>query len=182
MGLVPDLVPGRTCKDCTLCCKLLEVAPLAKPRAVWCTHCDQKRGCGIYDDRPAACQSFYCGYRRLAHIDERWKPSKAKFLINYEQAAHRIVIHVDPIRAGAWRAEPFYSTLKQWARQAAAEGGSVVVWTGPRLTVVLSNADKDLGEVRDDQYIVPVRRVTSRGTELDFELADADDPRVKKLD
>ncbi|MEQ1695743.1 MAG: hypothetical protein ABL901_07870 [Hyphomicrobiaceae bacterium] len=176
-----DLVPGRSCQDCTLCCKLLEVEPLAKPRAQWCGHCDQKRGCRIYEARPAACQSFYCGYRRLPQLDERWKPAKAKFLINYESGAHRIVIHVDPVRPGAWRVEPYYSTLKQWARRAASEGGTVLVWTGPRATLILPGADKELGEVRDDQFIVPVERMTPAGAVVDFEVADANDPRVACL-
>ena len=181
--LMPDaseLVPGRTCQDCTLCCKLLEVAPLAKPRASWCSHCDQKRGCRIYDDRPAACQSFYCGYRRLPQIDDRWKPAKAKFLINYEAAAHRIVIHVDPVRPGAWREEPYYSTLKQWARQAAMEGGTILVWTAARATLILPSADKELGIVRDDQFIVPVQQSTAKGVVVDFVVVEADDPRVTR--
>lgn len=173
-----ELVPGRSCQDCTLCCKLLEVAPLAKPRAEWCSHCDQKRGCRIYDERPAACQSFYCGYRRLPQLDDRWKPAKAKFLINYESSAHRIVIHVDPVRPGAWRVEPYYATLKQWAKRAAREGGTVLVWTGPRATLILPGADKDLGEVRDDQFIVPVERMTAAGPVADYEVAEANDPRV----
>ena len=173
-----ELVSGRSCQDCTLCCKLLEVEPLAKKRAVWCVHCDQKRGCRIYETRPDACQSFYCGYRRLPQLDDRWKPAKAKFLVNYEAASHRIVIHVDPMRPGAWRAEPYYSTLKQWARRAAGEGGTVLVWTGSRATLILPETDKDLGEVRDDQFIVPVTRKTTSGTIVDFEVADLNDPRV----
>jgi hypothetical protein len=174
-----DLLPDRSCQGCTLCCKLLEVAPLEKPRAVWCTHCDQKRGCGIYNDRPQACRTFYCGYRRLPQIDERWNPAKAKLLVNYEAGAHRVAVHVDPARPAAWRAEPYYSTLKQWARRAAAEGGSVVVWVGPNVTLVLPHMDKELGAVRDDQYIVPVERHTSQGKVVDFEVVDASDPRAK---
>jgi hypothetical protein len=33
-----QIVEGRGCKDCTLCCKLLGIAELEKPRATWCTH------------------------------------------------------------------------------------------------------------------------------------------------
>lgn len=173
-----DLVPGRSCQDCTLCCKLLEVAPLEKPRATWCTHCDQKRGCRIYPERPDACRSFHCGYLRIAAIDDRWKPAKAKFLINYEDKANRIVIHVDPARPEAWRAEPFYATIKQWARRAQSQGSWVMVWVGPKATVVLAERDFDLGHVRDDQFIVPVERMTPRGPQIDFEVRDTADPAV----
>lgn len=145
------LIEGRTCRDCTLCCKLLAVESLDKPRAVWCPHCDQKRGCKIYDARPAECGAFYCGYRRIPTLDDRWKPSKAKFLVNYESDNRRIVLHVDPVRPDAWRVEPYYRTIKGWARQAAAEGYMVIVWTGRRATIVFPDRDKDMGEVRDDQ-------------------------------
>ena len=150
----------------------MEVEPLEKPRAVWCPHCDQKRGCKIYESRPEACRKFYCGYRRIATIDDRWKPSKAKFLINYEEATRRIVIHVDPVRPDAWRLEPFYSTLKQWARRALAEQGMVIVWVGSNATIVFPDRDKYLGHVRDDQFIVPVERQTPSGPQFDFDVAD----------
>jgi Fe-S-cluster containining protein len=151
----------------------MEVEPLEKPRAVRCPHCDQKRGCKIYGARPDACRNFYCGYRRIKTIDDRWKPSKAKFLINYEEGTHRIVIHVDPVRPDAWRLEPFYSTLKQWSRRAIAEQGMLIVWAGSNATVVFPDRDKNLGHVRDDQYIVRVERMTPVGLQLDFEVADA---------
>lgn len=173
-----NLVPGRSCEGCTLCCKLMAVEPLNKPRAVWCAHCDQKSGCRIYAERPEACRTFYCGYRRLAQIDERWYPAKAKLLVNYESASKRISVHVDPARAEAWRAEPFHSTLQRWARRAIAEGGTVVVWTGPRAVVILPQGERDLGVVREDQFILPVHRPTPRGPVLDYELVEADDPRI----
>ena len=174
-----ELVPGRSCEGCTLCCKLMAVEPLGKPRAVWCAHCDQRSGCRIYEERPEACRIFYCGYRRLAQIDERWFPAKAKLLVNYETAANRIAVHVDPVRADTWRAEPYYSTLKQWSRRAIAEGGSVVVWMGKRVVVILPDMDRDLGVVREDQFILPVHRASANGPELDYELVEADDPRLK---
>lgn len=180
VGCDPDLVPGRSCEGCTLCCKLMAVEPLEKPRAVWCAHCDQKSGCRIYEARPEACRIFYCGYRRLAQIDERWFPAKAKLLVNYETAANRVAVHVDPVRADGWRAEPYYSTLKQWARRALTEGGSVVVWIGSRVIVILPEMDRDLGVVREDQFILPVHRASPNGPVLDYELVEANDPRLKR--
>jgi hypothetical protein len=174
-----DLVPGRSCEGCTLCCKLMEVEPLNKPRAEWCPHCDQKAGCRIYGERPEACRIFYCGYRRVPEIDERWFPAKAKLLVNYESASNRVAVHVDPKRADSWRAEPFYSALKLWSRRAIAEGGTVVVWIASRVIVILPDSERDLGPVREDQFILPVHRSTARGPALDYELVEADDPRLK---
>lgn len=176
----PDLVPGRSCEGCTLCCKLMEVEPLGKPRAEWCPHCDQKAGCRIYEERPEACRTFYCGYRRLGQIDERWFPAKAKLLVNYEAAANRVAVHVDPKRADAWLQEPFHSTLRQWSKRAIAEGGSVVVWIGRRIIVVMPNGVRDLGDARDDQFVLPIHRQTANGPVLDYELVEADDPRLRQ--
>lgn len=153
-----DLIEGRTCDGCTLCCKVLAIDELDKPRGVWCSNCNPRTGCRIYAERPAPCRSFYCGYRRIPGLDERWKPSHAKFLINYESELKRTVIHVDPARPGAWRLEPYLSTLRRWAAAAAREDGMVLVWTGGELSVVLPDRVKDLGRVADDDRLVPSRR------------------------
>ncbi|MGQ0457850.1 MAG: hypothetical protein ACT4OU_12410 [Hyphomicrobium sp.] len=174
-----ELVPGRSCDDCTMCCKLLAVESIEKPRAAWCPHCNQKRGCRIYADRPGECGAFYCGYRRISGIDERWKPSKSKLVINYEEDTGRLVIHVDPVRPDAWRIAPFYGVLKQWSLTAVKRNGMVIVWTGDHATLVYPDEDRDLGVVRDDQVFVPVERMTPRGIETHFDLVEPDDPRAR---
>ena len=171
----PDLVPGRCCGGCTMCCKLMEIDALEKPRGMWCPKCDKSRGCTIYESRPEACRIFHCGYLRIPHLDERWKPSKAKFLINYEERARRVAIHVDPDRPDAWRREPFYQALKRWSAAALAEGGYMIVWCGPEATIVLPDRDKGLGRVRDDQVIL--RSALANGRP-DFIAVEPDDPRV----
>jgi len=176
----PALVPGRSCGTCTMCCKLLDIDVLEKPRGVWCTHCNPKAGCTAYDTRPQACRGFYCGYLRLPMLDERWKPSKARFLINFEDRGNRIVIHADADRAEAWRIEPYYSTIKQWAANAARDRGTVLLWAGSKVTLVLPDREKDLGAVRDDQIILPVETRTARGIETDYIVVEPDDPRVVK--
>jgi hypothetical protein len=164
-----ELVPGRSCQGCTMCCKLMEVDAIEKPRAVWCPHCNVKAGCKIYETRPEACRIFHCGYLRIADLDDRWKPAKAKFLINYESGTERIVLHVDPDRPDAWRVEPYYSSVKQWARNAAANGSYVLVWTGRHATLVLPDREKALGIVGEDQMIV----TKPSGSGLDWFVEDA---------
>lgn len=167
-----ELVAGRLCSGCTMCCKLLAIDVLEKPRGAWCSHCDQKSGCKIYESRPDACRGFYCGYLRLPQIDDRWKPSKSKFLINYEDRAGRIVIHADPARPDAWRADPYIKTIRQWAAASRRQGGMVLVWAGSQATIVLPDREVALGHVREDQIIVPVERNSPRGVELTFEVRD----------
>lgn len=175
-----SLVEGRSCDNCTMCCKLLSIEELDKPRGLWCSHCDKKRGCKIYEDRPEPCRTFYCGYRRIQDLDERWKPSTSKILINYEAAHDRIALHIDPDRPDAWKEEPFYSTIKQWARTAEREGGTVVVWAGRNVTVVSAQHDRFLGAIRDDQYILPIDRPGPKGTTRDYIAVEANDPRLTK--
>lgn len=159
-----------------MCCKLLEIDALEKPRGYWCPHCDKSRGCTIYEARPEPCRIFHCGYLRIGHLDERWKPSKAKFLINYEERARRIAIHADPDRPDAWRKEPFLSTIKGWAAATARDGGYVIVWAGRHASIVMENREKALGEVRDDQVILPVDG--SQGTVRDYIVVEPDDARI----
>jgi hypothetical protein len=153
-----DLVAGRDCDGCTMCCKLLAIDVLNKPRGKWCGHCNARSGCRIYQTRPEPCRNFYCGYRRIAGLDERWKPSHAKFLINYETELKRIVIHVDADRPGAWRQEPFYSTILRWAGTATQDGGMVIVWKGREVAVVLPDRVKELGAIDENDLLVPSQR------------------------
>jgi hypothetical protein len=172
-------IPGRTCQGCTMCCKLLEVTELEKPRGVWCAHCDHKRGCAIYAERPDGCRIFHCGYLRIPHLDERWKPSKAKFVVNYEAEKKRVVIHVDPDRPNAWREAPYHAEIRRWAFAAAREKGLCIVWTGDHAVAVLPNRDKDLGTVRGDQILVTTERRTPGGIVYDCLVLEPDDPRLQ---
>ena len=37
-----QIIEGRSCDGCTLCCKLLSVEEIDKPQQHWCEHCDPK--------------------------------------------------------------------------------------------------------------------------------------------
>ena len=60
----PDgkLEPTRECGDCRLCCRVLAVQEIDKPRGKWCEHACGK-GCAIYDKRPTQCREFECVWR-----------------------------------------------------------------------------------------------------------------------
>lgn len=64
LNVIPNQANGghgarRACGDCHVCCYLLEVPSLAKPRRVACGHLCQQ-GCAIYSQRPTECSGFYC--------------------------------------------------------------------------------------------------------------------------
>ena len=125
-----DVVAGRNCDGCTMCCKLLGVAELDKGPGTWCGLCDAKAGCNEYEERPTECRDFYCGYLLDPGLDERWKPSHCKLVVTHEAQLGETLIHNDPARPGAWRREPFHSQILAWASTATADGGKVIVWQG----------------------------------------------------
>lgn len=78
-----DVVPGRECGACTVCCKTLKIdAPELKKLAdVLCPHCTLNAGCKIYETRPQVCQNWYCGWRRMRHLSDEWRPDRCGVLI-----------------------------------------------------------------------------------------------------
>jgi hypothetical protein len=79
-----DLVAGRECGSCTVCCRMLKIsAPeLKKLAGMLCQHCTGA-GCGIYEKRPAVCGGYYCGWRGMAYLTEHWRPDRCGVLISF---------------------------------------------------------------------------------------------------
>ena len=98
MSQQEEVVPGRNCDGCTMCCKLLSVAELDKAPGTWCALCDAKAGCNAYAQRPTECRDFYCGYLLDPALDERWKPSHCKLVVTREEQLGETLIHNDPAR------------------------------------------------------------------------------------
>ncbi len=60
-----NLVQGRDCGACKVCCRIPDVPELNKPRDTWCEHIrldSAGGGCGIYDIRPSICRDYKCGW------------------------------------------------------------------------------------------------------------------------
>jgi len=127
---------GRNCTGCTRCCELLSVAELDKPPMVACTHCHVTGGCRIYRHRPTECRQFFCGYLLDPALDERWKPSRSKLVVAFDEYPYAVAIHVDAASPNAWRREPYYSQIRRWARSAARRHTQVVVWQGDTKIIV----------------------------------------------
>jgi hypothetical protein len=173
---------GRSCEGCTMCCKLLRIEALDKPRLQWCTHCDIGSGCKIYEERPSECRVFNCGYLTQAQFGEHWKPVKSKMVVALATNGKRLTIFVDPDRPDAWRKEPYYSEIKGWARSAAKNQGQVFVSQGWDMIVVTPDGETNfLGPVTDQQLMITRRKRASGGTELQHIIVDKDDPVLEAL-
>jgi len=97
-----DLVPGRSCGPCTLCCTVMAVdrPEMQKEAGVTCRHC--KGGCTIYETRPALCRDFHCGWRQLPILDDDWRPDRSGVFVEVEviddQTALSLVLVGNPLK------------------------------------------------------------------------------------
>lgn len=159
----------------------MPIGAFGKPAGEWCRHCAPGKGCGFYENRPDECRIFECGFLTMTGMTEEWRPSKSKIVLVGELGGARIAAHVDPGSPGAWRREPYYSQLKQWARQAASQRMQVIVCVGRHCYVILPDRDVDLGIVADDEIVLTVVEPTPAGARLDAVKIRKDDPRAAAL-
>lgn len=112
----PAAIPDRNCGSCTLCCKLLAVPVIDKPRGQWCQHCTPGKGCNIYRDRPGVCRDWNCGWQIWQWLGEEWYPLESKIVINpnlsLDPDHSAIDFHVDPADPDRWRRREYLSQLR----------------------------------------------------------------------
>ena len=147
-------------------------------------HCDPDDRCGIYDLRPKSCRLFNCYFLTNLKLREEWRPSRSKIVVVLHPDGLRIGAHVDPTRPGAWRREPYYSTLKRWARQAVATPGilgQVLVSVGKHTIVILPDRNVDVGIVEDDEVVITEGKPGPKGLSLNVFKTRRDDPRAAVL-
>jgi hypothetical protein len=159
----PELVPGRSCGPCSLCCKVSRVATLEKPAGKWCQHCAPGRGaCMIHADRPSECRNFYCSWLLSPELGPEWRPLNCKMVLI--RRPHQILLLVDPSHSSAWREEPYYTSLKAWARAGVVANPrqQVLVYIKDRVIIVLPNKEVDLGRIAhsDTGDYIMVRELT----------------------
>jgi hypothetical protein len=109
-----------------LCCKLLGVTELNKPKGVWCQHCDKGHNCKIYDDRPQSCRNFECGWL-LSDLPVAYRPDKLHLVITGEsKELDAMVIHVDPAYPDAYR-QPKAEAVLQAVVKASRKGIVLII-------------------------------------------------------
>lgn len=164
---------GRACGSCTLCCKVYDVAAVPKRADAWCPHCRPGRGCGIYETRPDQCRAFHCLWMTQTWLGPEWKPERAKMVLSVDPATNFLFVQIDPGAPNAWRGEPYYGNLKQWASGGTAGRRHVLVFHGKAATIVLPDRDVPLGTLGPGDRIVTRERRTPAGIVLDVEKVAA---------
>ncbi|HET6240331.1 MAG TPA: hypothetical protein VFE41_35990 [Acetobacteraceae bacterium] len=79
----PELVAGRECGSCNVCCVALTIddPELKKPQGYRCRNALPDNSCAIYATRPHTCREFYCGWRQLKWIRETLRPDRSGVLV-----------------------------------------------------------------------------------------------------
>jgi hypothetical protein len=87
-----NLVPGRGCGECTVCCTVLAIdkPAIQKAAGVTCRHC--AKGCAIYETRPTLCRDFHCGWRQLPILSEDWRPDRSGVFVEIEEIEGETVL------------------------------------------------------------------------------------------
>jgi hypothetical protein len=90
------------CGSCSLCCKVMGIEELGKPRNTWCPHCDKGKGCRIYDTpaKPAECTKYTCLWLYSQRFEdpnlrlpERFRPDRTKVVVDtFEHPNYRAAI------------------------------------------------------------------------------------------
>lgn len=132
---------AKVCGTCTLCCELLVIKELDKPENRVCEHQNKAEGgCRIYGRHPASCQSFRCHWLTYPAFDDSWKPDACHFLI-MQPTPQVLVACVDTDHPDAWRAEPYYSQLKQWSEATLTGRGAVLAYVGADVWAIFPEED-----------------------------------------
>jgi hypothetical protein len=80
-----ELVEGRKCGECTVCCTTLHIKTkeFEKPPGIRCPHLCAEGGCSIYATRYEACRTYHCGWRYLEFLSDSWRPDKSGVLLAF---------------------------------------------------------------------------------------------------
>jgi len=152
---------ARQCGDCSLCCKVLRIPELEKPKDHWCANFAAGAGCRIYPDRPASCRDFACQWLTDPSMGPEWKPSICKLVLDTKPGL--LVVHADPAVSKPWRAEPYNSVLRRLAAQGLAVGTLVMVMERRRSIVILPDREVDMGILDVNDRIALERIPTPSG-------------------
>ena len=83
LALEQQLVAGRACGSCNVCCVALTIdePALRKAQGYRCRNAKLDNSCSIYESRPKTCRAFYCGWRLLRWVRDSLRPDLSKVLV-----------------------------------------------------------------------------------------------------
>src|SRR5262245_14073222 len=126
---------GRSCGTCSLCCWLLEVPELNKPRSTNCAHCKPEGGCGIWGkpERPRRCADYTCLWLVNKSFPDHWQPLRSRMVVDFdvpEEGGPVLRIFAHPDCPERWREEPYLSDIRLLAKRGAGRYRTVIIKGG----------------------------------------------------
>jgi hypothetical protein len=149
-----QLVPGRECGSCTLCCKVYDIPEIDKAMGKWCKHCKPGNGCTIHDSLPSTCSEFNCLWRTREQLPPYWKPEQSKMVITIFPLTEFIYVQVDPGTPGAWLKQPYFNDLQLWAKNNLPKGIHVIVFVNDIATLIMPDNTVPLGPMKPTDRLV----------------------------
>jgi hypothetical protein len=159
------VVPGRECGSCSLCCKVYNIPEIEKPAGKWCLHCKPGKGCVIHDALPHQCAEFNCLWRTQESIGPAWKPDQAKMVLTASPLTGFIQVQVDASTPQAWRKQPYYGQLHQWAKNNLQKGIYIIVFNNDIATLIMPDQDVPIGPMKPSDGLM-VRRNLGGGYDV----------------
>ena len=153
--------PIKQCGECSLCCKVMGIPELGKPKDTPCVHIIPGKGCDIYGERPPSCRAFACHWILDRAVGDTWKPSNCHMVV--EVKPRSTVIHIDPDFAEVWKSEPYFSEIKAMAKAGLTKGSMTLVIEKLRTIVVLPDEEIDLGFLGPNARIAMTPHKTPNG-------------------
>ena len=117
-------VTGRSCAGCSLCCKLVSVREIGKPKNVWCPHAEPARArCSIYDARTQSCVKWSCSWLVDDSLPDELQPHRSHVIfdilpdiIRAGGVTHPVAqLWVDPAYPAAHREPPVRAMIERIA-------------------------------------------------------------------
>lgn len=127
--------PHNACGTCTLCCKVMGIEEIAKPKDKWCPHCETSKGCAVYESRPEACREWSCLWLRTQdepdpehRMPSNLRPDRTRVVLDTNDVDPDVLLaHVDATYPLAWRQGDMGALIRR-----AQEHTVVIVLVGSR--------------------------------------------------
>jgi hypothetical protein len=173
------VIPGRECGSCSLCCKVYNIPEIGKASGKWCTHCTPGKGCKIHEKLPGQCAQFECLWRTETALPPLWKPDQARMVVTIHPLNRYIYVQVDPGVPSAWRRQPYYDHLREWAKKNLQKGMLVIVFVNDLATLIMPDQDLPLGPLKPTDRISVRQSPGPGGTTYDVTITA--DPVARPL-
>jgi hypothetical protein len=172
-SFAPRRAELKVCGDCTLCCKVYDVADFDKKAGKPCHNLRDGVGCGLWGLHPKSCQEFKCLWLKHDDMGPLWRPDVAGFVLRLE--GKTLYVDIDQARPQAWRREVYYKQLKLWSDVILHGAGMVIINEGAHIIVLTPDEELSLRPLKRGEVIETSVEMSLFGPRLNLQIVAAKD-------